>query len=988
MNTITLMKNFGLMLSAMALGFSSSAQTIYAEDFDVPEFWAGGSAGSYNAKTYSNSAEPLEDQFSSNEAVRESTNAMTGYAWRLRNSGTPYFMYECGESIVSFSVHLAHWNPSVAMEISLEYSTNSGTSYEPIASFDQNWWIDQGYGEKEFQAFSSGDLNIAPLSGESCIIRIMTDGNERLLIDNFQLLYNNGSAGVQDPQEFSAVTASGNQIDVYFVPNTANDDVVIVFDEDGSFIDPNGTPPLVGESFAGGTLLYQGVESPQAHAGLLPGQTIHYRAWSFDGNTYSSGVTTFAETGGSGTSPNAWINELHYDNDGGDVDEFVELVVEDAGSFDLASFSIFLYNGSNGEFYASETLDNLIVGSTVNGYTFYTWFYPGIQNGSPEGVALAYEDALIDGQFLSYEGTFMGTNGPASGIPATDIGVEEPTSNPVGYSLQLSGSGMNYTHFYWIDPAENTPGELNLLQEMGGFTTWSGQVNNSWHDAGNWDNGVPNSLMNAVVPDVSSGSANFPVITSLAEVNHLLLETGSNLEIEVNGTLTVFGSCSSNCNVIIRSDATGAGSIIEPGGINATTEQYITPDQWHYIASPVAEVNSDVFEGMYLMSWDEPTETWNFIEEMGIPLNTGLNGYGVWSDVPTTLSFTGDLNTGTQSLELFNTPGTSNLENDPSGYNLVGNPYPSSLDWDVEDGEGWIRTSSNVALSIYFWDGVQYASYVKGGPNPGPNGGTNIIPPHQGFYVKCISPDGGSLTVDDGARIHADQLFYKQSPLNTYARLQISGEIFSDELVIHMNENASFGFDPAYDAQKLYGCEEAPQVYSFANDGVKLSINAFPAIENGLSIPLGFRSPSQGQYEITLDEAPGFDSIPVFLEDLYEEDIIDLKTSGTYTFSAEQGEFDDRFVVHFNGNDISSLPSARVITMPTIVQQNGKLIISSEEPMHGYLLISDLWGRVVESYHLAGTRHVEAGLPDEQGWYIVKVITQGGMHTRKLFLQN
>ncbi len=988
MNTITLLKLWGLMLSAMALGSSSHAQSIYTENFDIPEFWAGGSSGSYTAKTYTNGADPSDDQFISDDAIRESTNALTGYAWRLRNSGNPYFIYACGESIVSFSVQLAHWNPSVAMDISVEYSINSGTSYEPIASLDQNWWIDLGYGEKEYQEFSSGDLNIAPVSGESCMIRIMTDGNERLLIDNFQLLYNNGSAGVQDPQEFSAVTASGNQIDIYFVPNIANDDVVIVYDEEGSFTDPSGTPPIVGESFAGGTLFYQGAESPQAHTGLLPGQTIYYRAWSFDGNAYSPGITVIAATAVSGLSPNTWINELHYDNDGGDVDEFVELLIEDAGSFDLASFSVYLYNGSNGEFYASETADNLVEGSTVNGYTFYTWYFPGIQNGSPEGLALAFDGTLIEDQFLSYEGTFMGTNGPASGILSLDIGVEEPTSNPVGYSLQLAGSGLSYTHFYWTDPAENTPGELNLLQELGGYTAWNGLVNNSWHETGNWDDGVPNSVMNAVIPDVSSGSIPFPVITSSAEVNHLILGPGSNLEIEVNGTLTVLGSFANNGNLLIHSDESGTGSLIEPDGITATTEQYIVPEQWHYIASPLTELNSDVFEGMYLMHWDEPTETWIFIEEAGIPLNTGLSGYGLWSNFPSTLSFTGNLNAGSQSVELFNTPGSANPENDPSGYNLVGNPFPSSLDWDVEDGEGWIRTSSNVALSLYFWNGVQYASYVKGGPNPGPNGGTNIIPPHQGFYVKCISPEGGSLTVDDGARIHSDQLFYKQSPWNTYARLRFSGEVFSDELVLYKNENASFGFDPAFDAHKMYGCEEAPQFYSFATDGKKLSINAFPAITNDLFIPLGFRSPSQGQYELSLDEAPGFDSIPLFLEDIHEEVFIDLKTTGTYNFSSEQGEFDDRFLLHFNGNDIASLPFDRQFTMPTIVHQNGKLRVSSERPMHGYLMISDLWGRVVVSNHLAGPRQFEVGLSDLRGWYIIKVITQGGIHTRKLYLCN
>ncbi len=35
---------------------------------------------------------------------------------------------------------------------------------------------------------------------------------------------------------------------------------------------------------------------------------------------------------------NAWINEIHYDNIGRDIGEFVEVVIEDPGSYDLADF--------------------------------------------------------------------------------------------------------------------------------------------------------------------------------------------------------------------------------------------------------------------------------------------------------------------------------------------------------------------------------------------------------------------------------------------------------------------------------------------------------------------------------------------------------------------------------------------------------------------------------------------------------------------------
>jgi hypothetical protein len=45
-------------------------------------------------------------------------------------------------------------------------------------------------------------------------------------------------------------------------------------------------------------------------------------------------------------------------------------------------------------------------------------------------------------QFLSYEGSFTATNGPANGMTSTDIGITEESNAAVGSSLQLIGAGF------------------------------------------------------------------------------------------------------------------------------------------------------------------------------------------------------------------------------------------------------------------------------------------------------------------------------------------------------------------------------------------------------------------------------------------------------------------------------------------------------------------------------------------------------------------
>jgi hypothetical protein len=104
------------------------------------------------------------------------------------------------------------------------------------------------------------------------------------------------SATPINPSGVLAKTMNTEQIDVEFVLNDNNDDVVIVWNLTGTFIDPIGPPPAVDDPFAGGTLLYNGDTSPVSHGLLTPNTTYYYKVFSYDGAAYSLGVNTSATT--------------------------------------------------------------------------------------------------------------------------------------------------------------------------------------------------------------------------------------------------------------------------------------------------------------------------------------------------------------------------------------------------------------------------------------------------------------------------------------------------------------------------------------------------------------------------------------------------------------------------------------------------------------------------------------------------------------------
>ena len=159
-------------------------------------------------------------------------------------------------------------------------------------------------------------------------------------------------------------------------------------------------------------------------------------------------------------SQTIFINEIHYDNDGGDTGEGVE-IAGPAGT-DLSTFSIVGYNGSNGTSYSTTGLSGTI-SDQQNGYGTVWFAITGLQNGAPDGMALVNNGTIVI-QFLSYEGSFTASDGPASGLTSEDIGVSEAGTTPIGHSLQLSGTGSVFTDFTWQAPAAGTQGQVNTGQ--------------------------------------------------------------------------------------------------------------------------------------------------------------------------------------------------------------------------------------------------------------------------------------------------------------------------------------------------------------------------------------------------------------------------------------------------------------------------------------------------------------------------------------------
>ncbi|MBM3435605.1 MAG: hypothetical protein FJY07_05225 [Bacteroidetes bacterium] len=195
-------------------------------------------------------------------------------------------------------------------------------------------------------------------------------------------------------------------------------------------------------------------------------------------------------------------------------------------------------------------------------------------------------------------------------------------------------------------------------------------------------------------------------------------------------------------NLVLEADATGYGSWIDNGYINVAKgiqEAQVAYDglKWHMISAPIPTAVSGMFTGLYLQKHAESTNLWSDIETTTEALNVG-QGYALYNTVAGTHKalFEKSFNTGGQNMSL-----TRNNQ----GWNAVGNPYPSAIDWDA--ASGWTKT--NVANATYVENAGLWASYIAGA---GTNGGSRYISPGQGFFVECTDAGGGTLAMTKDVR--------------------------------------------------------------------------------------------------------------------------------------------------------------------------------------------------------------------------------------------
>ncbi|MCD4732600.1 MAG: T9SS type A sorting domain-containing protein [Bacteroidales bacterium] len=594
-----------------------------------------------------------------------------------------------------------------------------------------------------------------------------------------------------------------------------------------------------------------------------------------------------------------------------------------------------------------------------------------VQPNNP-GITLP-DDAVL----FTIHCTFLGGN---TNLDWSDNGSSCEYGGPPNTYVTLNDTP---TSTYYIN------GSISELCE----SQWTGNTDDDWFKSGNWTDGVPYVNKDAIIPDVNPNP--FPILNANAVCDGMDIALDASVTVPASSTLTVYGDFNNDGQFSVESSPTGDGSFINYGAItgtgNSTVGRYLTSERWHYVSPPISNAVSGMFFDIYLKEWDEsvvqvvPADGWTYIVPEDIDLNV-MQGYGTWSDDgllgTTTVFYDGSLNTGNiNSAILTNTNGNAS-----TGYNFVGNPYPSAVDWDIL--AGWTKT--NLDNAIYIWNPAvgQYGSYIGGAIT---NDVTNIIPSGQGFYVHVSNGNAtGSLAVNNDARLHDSKPFFKATSAdNKLIKLEISSEInsYSDQTVIHFNEFATENFDPSFDAYDiLAGLDEAPALYSVSAENANLSINTLPETENDISIPLMFSVGVNGIYTIEAVQIDNCENKFIYLKDLQENILTDFNSQAIYSFLGDVNDDPNRFELLILNSALGIEDFERANNLNIYSDKNIVYLISNENIFSGDLNIYDLAGKSVYKEQLQNSTNFEAVLNVEKGFYIVKLITKNTTITEKVFI--
>jgi hypothetical protein len=479
---------------------------------------------------------------------------------------------------------------------------------------------------------------------------------------------------------------------------------------------------------------------------------------------------------------------------------------------------------------------------------------------------------------------------------------------------------------------------------------------------------------------VTFASNNITVSGGLTVNGSSVINFASGKNLTLGGTVTVAASSTltfeNNANLIQTGTGTNVGNIIVKRNTSMKRLNYT------YWSSPVADQNVMAFSPATLINrFYTFSETTNaFVPVATTTTFEASRGYAIrapnthpTTNTAWTGTFTGVPNNDTVS---FTTTITAPAAGS-NGYNLVGNPYPSTV-----SGRAFIAANPG---SLNFWTHsvyqgglTNYATYTNAGGTaaalggPKPNG---IIQVGQGFMY--IPATAGSKSFTNAMRVidNSNQFFRTSNSEQAVSEfdkywLNATGtnHEFSQILVGYF-PNGTNNFDGGLDGKQI---NSEGAVLSSLIGGEAMAIQGRGNFVSSDVVPLGFKANTAGNYTLAIDQKEGLfnNGQNIFLKDNLTGTLTNLQNNA-YNFVSDAGTFNNRFEIVYESvlSNNNTFNASNVV----VFNNNNQLNINATEEIKT-VKVFDMRGRAIfEKKAINSKATVLEGFAPQQQVLIVQI---------------
>lgn len=480
-------------------------------------------------------------------------------------------------------------------------------------------------------------------------------------------------------------------------------------------------------------------------------------------------------------------------------------------------------------------------------------------------------------------------------------------------------------------PISSISGTVNVYAKfVEKSTTFEGDVvghETEWNNTGNWSGGALPTINDIaiitkpVTVDIAHATAKSIVLDQNSHTGKLTIQANKGLEVAGTITRTTDGSnrlATRPEDLILESSSAGNASLIfdNSNSCQATVQMYSIGNiegntwNWQFMGTPFTSANALYsYYGSYLYEW-KAGGYWDAVANGGTM--TPFTGYCITQDDPNYYVMDGTLNPNsdvnisipaskefvmanswTAPISVCNFT-TTTLPLDNKTIYLFNTGYKP----DPEDPAG---------------EGTGPGTYIAMPINSAIYTGNYLIAPMEGFYVDNTSGSAATITLkyDELVRpqvsrdivagaMHAPKRVTAETKPDVM-KIKATGSRYADRVVILAREDFSTAFDNGWDGKNINEPGVAPIIYALRADGTKDAVSAIPTFEGTV---VGFRQGEDNQYTFSFN----YDGEDIwYLNDLKEEKSTLIDAANTYSFVAEAGDAEARFII--SATPIQKLPT-------------------------------------------------------------------------------